>query len=263
MHKKRIKALLLAAGFGSRLKPYTDFWPKCLMPIDDIPLLEYWLFYLDKANVRDVLINTHYKKDIVLDFLARKHLSWVNSVNEDVLLGTAGTLINNYNFFVGHPILLIHADNWTNEFLDDFIDYHINFRPKNCLITMMLFHTETPQFCGIVELNHKNIVINFHEKKNDSIYGNLANAAVYILEPEVLDWVFERPWINDFSSEVIPNFLGRISTWTTKGVFRDIGSINSLKIAQFDSKPFFTSIRDSWSDEFKKNIVSKFNLKET
>lgn len=254
-----IKTLLLAAGFGTRLKPLTDFWPKCLMPIGETPLLEYWLYYLYKANIEDVLVNTHHHSNIVLDFLKRPHLNWVRSIYEEKLLGTAGTLINNYRYFKGHPTLLIHADNWTNSFLNEFIEYHFKSRPKKCLITMMLFHTETPELCGIVELDYNHIVVKFHEKKKQS-FGNLANAAIYILEPEVLEWLIKRPWISDFTTEVIPHFLGKIATWTNKGIFRDIGSNSSLKKAQSDVKPILTWGDDSWALKFNDSIVQKFNL---
>ena len=101
MYKKyKLKALLLSAGYGTRLKPLTNDWPKCLMPIGGIPLLEYWLYFLNKVNVKDVLINTHYLSEKVQNFLKRSHLEWVKTIYEPKLLGTAGTLIKNYNFFL-------------------------------------------------------------------------------------------------------------------------------------------------------------------
>ena len=60
-NNKQIAALLLAAGFGSRLRPLTNEWPKCLMPIGEKPLLEYWLSNLHNLGITDVLVNTHYK----------------------------------------------------------------------------------------------------------------------------------------------------------------------------------------------------------
>lgn len=261
MYKKyKLKALLLSAGYGTRLKPLTNDWPKCLMPIGGIPLLEYWLYFLNKVNVKDVLINTHYLSEKVQNFLKRSHLEWVKTIYEPKLLGTAGTLIKNYNFFQGSPTIVIHADNWMNSYLDEFIEYHFTSKPKNCLITMMLFHTETPELCGIVELDSNQIVLKFHEKQKNN-FGNLANAAIYILEPEVIEWLKKRPWISDFSTEVIPHFMGMIATWTNKNIFRDIGTIDSLIKAQSDNKPVLTwNNKDNWAIEFKNNVVKNFNL---
>jgi len=255
-----IKGMLLAAGYGTRLLPHTKYLPKCLMPIGDVPLLEYWLYYMQDAGINDVLINKHHLSKKLNDFLDRPHLNWVKSVFEEKLLGTAGTLVENYNFFKGHTTLLVHADNWTNGFLKNFIKFHLNSRPKGCSITMMLFHTETPESCGIVELDINQIVVKFHEKKRGN-NGNLANAAIYILEPEVIEWLKMRPWISDFTTEVIPYFIGKIATWTMESDFRDIGTIEALKKSQKDFKPILSwNNNDSWSLDYKNNIVKKLNL---
>ena len=95
----KVKALLLAAGLGTRLRPLTDEWPKCLMPIGDRPLLEYWLETLYSTNVRKVLVNMHHHSEIVQEFLNRPRFKdWVSSVYEETLLGTAGTLRENKDF---------------------------------------------------------------------------------------------------------------------------------------------------------------------
>ena len=67
-----MKALLLAAGLGSRLKPLTNEWPKCLMPINGKPLLEIWLDSLLEAGIKEILVNVHHHSQEVIDFLSRK-----------------------------------------------------------------------------------------------------------------------------------------------------------------------------------------------
>ena len=95
-----VRALLLAAGIGSRLRPLTNHLPKCLMPLGDKPLLEYWLETLWKNGIHEVLVNMHYLPTLVQDFLDRPRFrSWVHSVTETELLGTAGTLRANLEFF--------------------------------------------------------------------------------------------------------------------------------------------------------------------
>ena len=255
--KRQIKAMLLAAGVGSRLHPLTDLWPKCLMPIGKRPLLDYWLETLYGLEiVDDILVNLHHHSSIVEKFLSREKFSgWVSYVFEEKLLGTAGTLLANKTFFEGSTILLIHADNWCQCNFKSFLDYHINKRPKNSLISMMTFETDLPESCGIVEIDKQNLVTNFFEKVSDPP-SNLANAAIYILEPEVLTWLEENQECADFSTQVLPNFLHRISTWHNTGIHKDIGSLLNLRRAQLDKhpEPFLTN-DDEWQESFLRHPI--------
>jgi mannose-1-phosphate guanylyltransferase len=252
----KVKVLLLAAGLGTRLSPLTDEWPKCLMPIGERPLLEYWLETLYSTNVKEVLVNLHHHSEIVQEFLNRPRFEgWVSSVYEESLLGTAGTIRANKVYFQGCTTLLVHADNWCQCEFADFLNYHNNHRPKNCLITMMTFESPTPETCGIVETDFEGVVFAFHEKKKNPP-GNKANGAVYLLEPEVLSWIDEYPDISDFSTEVLPHFLGKIASWNNNGIHSDIGALPMLHLAQSDPKPVscWPEI-DSWQKEFLNNPI--------
>ena len=251
-----IRALLLAAGLGTRLLPLTEEWPKCLMPIGGRPLLEYWLQMLRLVNIQKILINTHFHADKVNEFLSRKHfLGWVNSVYELELLGTAGTIRENAEFFQGNAALIIHADNWCQCDLSAFINYHLYKRPAHCAVTMMTFDTCVPESCGIVEFDDEGVVIAFHEKIANPP-GIRANAAVYMLEPEVLEWLKRHPEVSDFSTEVLPRYIGRIATWHNTGVHRDIGTLPSLRAAQHDPIPknYWTG-HDEWQAKFASSPV--------
>ena len=251
-----VKALLLAAGYGSRLKPLTNEWPKCLMPIGQRPLLEYWLETLWQNNIHEVLVNLHYLSEIVKGYLERPRFrDWVKYVYEPNLLGTAGTLRQNYRFFSNCSTLLIHADNWCQCNFYDFLHFHENNRPDGTSITMMTFQTENAEKCGIVECDEKGVVIAFHEKKNNPP-SNLANAAVYILEPDVLIWLNQNPQITDFSTEVLPAWIGRIATWHNSIIHRDIGTLPVLSKAQQDPRPQLVWPEiDHWQNNFLKNSI--------
>ncbi len=219
-----MKAILLAAGFGTRLRPLTEKIPKCLVPIKGKPLLQIWLERLQEAGINSFLINTHYLPEKVLNFInISEYREKVTLVYESMLLGTAGTLLKNIQFFNGEDGMLIHADNYCLANLDEFINKH-NHRPAGCLITMMTFRTDNPSSCGIVELNHEGIVVGFHEKVK-SPPGNHANGAVYILSAEILS-IIEKKFelAKDFSNDIIPYFLGKIYTYETKEIFIDIGT---------------------------------------
>jgi mannose-1-phosphate guanylyltransferase len=248
-----ISILLLAAGLGARLKPYTNHWPKCLMPINGKPLLEYWLDVARELGVENVLVNTHYLADIVRGSLNRPVFKgWVTEVHEPELKGTAGTLRANEKSLRDVTVLLVHADNFCKCDFNDFLMFHRTLRPNYCPITMMTFYTQKPSSCGIVEVGRDGVVIGFHEKvKNPP--GNLANGAVYLLEPEVLQWVCDKPEISDFSTQVLPHFIERIATWQNKGTHIDIGSIEALREAQLVAQHKAINVsksNDDWSREF-------------
>jgi len=253
----KTSALLLAAGLGTRLRPYTEHWPKCLMPIQGHPLLEYWLSALQKIKINDVLVNTHYHADIVLDFLQRESFAgWVKSVYEKELLGTAGTLRATIDILQENTVLYAHADNLCCCDFADFLDFHHNARPEGTVMTMMTFATSTPSTCGIVETNDDGVVTHFYEKVQNPP-GNLANAAVYLIEPELIQWVVQNPEISDFSTEVIPEFMGKIATWKNDNVLVDIGTIDSLTNAQKLNCTSPSWPQDDWQILFMKNPIHR------
>ena len=219
-----MRALLLAAGLGTRLRPLTDTIPKCLVPIKGEPLLGIWLKCLTQSGIGPILVNTHYLEGQVEAFVAASpYRDEVTVVNELQLLGTAGTLIENIDFFQGEDGLLIHADNYCQADFTAFQQAHRN-RPPECLMTMMTFRTDTPSSCGIVEVNERGVVIGFHEKVATPP-GNLANGAVYILSTKLLHRLnSDFRAATDFSTEVLPRFVGRIFNYETIEVFLDVGT---------------------------------------
>lgn len=219
-----MKAILLAAGYGTRLRPLTYTIPKCLVPIKNVPLLQIWLDRLSEAGVDSFLINTHYLSEKVADFAENsEYRDKIILAHESELLGTAGTLIKNLNFFGEEDGMLIHADNYCLADLGTFIFAHKN-RPKRCLMTIMTFRTDNPSSCGIVEVNEECVVTGFYEKTVNPP-GNLANCAVYILSKEILSFIQkELSFAKDFSTEILPLFLGRVYTYETKELFMDIGT---------------------------------------
>jgi len=219
-----MRALLLAAGLGTRLRPITDTTPKCLVPISGIPLLQIWLERLTEAGIGPFLINTHYLVEQVTAFVEESHFrKKIQLVHEKDLRGTAGTLIENLDFFQGEDALLIHADNYCLADFSAFQLAHIN-RPLGCVMTMMTFRTDDPSSCGIVELDGSGVVVGFHEKVENPP-GNLANGAVYILSAELLKEIGTRlNYITDFSTEVLHRFRGHIFNYETSDVFVDVGT---------------------------------------
>ncbi len=234
-----MRALLLAAGVGSRLLPITATTPKCVVMINGRPLLDYWLELLFGAGIERVLINTHWLAGQVHAYVkASRWASRIDLVHEGELLGTGGTVLANRQWFQGQPFMLAHADNLTEFDVGGLIAAH-RTRPPGHLVTMLGFRTDDPCSCGILELDDRGNVVAFHEKVDDPP-GNLANGAVYIFEPEVFDAIagMERHTV-DLSTEIIPHFMGRILCVETDGYHRDIGTPESLRraCAEFGQRP--------------------------
>jgi len=226
-----MRALLLAAGLGTRLRPLTNTLPKCLVPIHGRPLLDYWFDLLLPAGIERTLVNTSYLPDQVRAHVAAS--PWrdrVDLAHETELLGTGGTVLANRDWFGPGPILVAHADNLTDFDVAGLARAHAE-RPHGCAITMLAFRTDMPHLCGILELDPRGVVRQFHEKVSNPP-GNLANGAVYIFEPEVVARIeaLGKPVV-DLSTEVIPGFINRILAVEHRGYHRDIGNIESLELA--------------------------------
>ncbi len=227
-----MRAILLAAGHGTRLRPLTDTLPKCLVPIHDRPLLVHWLQALfDDARIERVLINTHYLAEQVRTVVAA--VPWrdrIDLVHEEVLLGTGGTVLANRAWCGRGPLFVAHADNLTDAPPAHIIDPHLA-AGADVAMTMLAFRTPTPRSCGILELDRRRHVVAFHEKVADPP-DNLANGAVYVFNDEVVDRIasYGRPVV-DLSTEVIPTLLPRILAIEYGGFFMDIGTTEALAYA--------------------------------
>ncbi len=230
--RKPLKAILLAAGFGTRLRPLTYKIPKCLIKVSGLPILGHWLIKLEELGCESVLINTHYLSEQVEEFI----LGWktndmeIKIIHEKNILGTAGTLLNNIDFYTNSTGLLIHADNITTANLSEFIKAHLN-RPKDCFLTMLTFNAKNPSQCGIVKINSIGKVISFVEKDANPP-SNCANGALYAFDDHFLDFMKKLPkTTTDFSTQVIPKIIGKIYTWHTNDFYLDIGTKDALDFA--------------------------------
>jgi len=144
-----MKAFLLAAGVGSRLRPMTDTVPKCMVPLGGRPLLDIWLDALDRAGVDEVLVNLHYLPDVVARHLSsRTEPPAVRTFYEPELLGSAGTLVANRDWVHAEDFFLAcYADNLTDFDLRSLIEEH---RRRSPIATLTAFHSPDPASGGVM-----------------------------------------------------------------------------------------------------------------
>lgn len=227
-----MKAMLLAAGFGSRLRPITNHIPKCLVPVCGVPLLEIWLELLASAGFSEILINTSYMADVVEKYIeSSKYSDLIVVKREPVLLGTAGSVRAYRNWVGDDDVLIAHADNLTFCDYRSFIDAY-KTRPANSICTMMTFITDRPESCGIVSLG-ENGCISKYQEKDPKASGNLANAAVYIASTEFCDIVAKSEAV-DIGKDVLPNIYNRMNAFHNEIYHRDIGTLESFAMAQIE-----------------------------
>ena len=224
-----MKAFLLAAGVGSRLRPITDATPKCMLVIDDRPLLDIWLDAFDRAGVDEVLVNLHHLPDVVRAHLAmRTAPPTVRTFFEPELLGSAGTLIANRQWVDGEEFFLVcYADNLTDFDLRSLVDAH---REHGAIATLTVFHSEQPSSGGVVELDHAGRVIGFVEKPSEPV-SDLTNAGLYAFHPGVLDEIDGGP-PSDIGYDLLPRLAGRARAVLVEGYFRDIGTTDAYQRAR-------------------------------
>ena len=224
-----MKAFLLAAGLGTRLRPITDTVPKCMVEVGGRPMLDIWLDALAKAGVDEVLVNTHHLPAVVEAHVAgRSGAPAVRLSHEPVLLGSAGTLLANRDFVAGEDMfLVVYADNLTDFDLARLVEAH---RSGGMLATLSVFRAPRPSECGIVDVRDGRVV-GFVEKPA-SPPGDLANAGMYAFSPRVLDEIPE-PLPRDIGFDLLPRLVGRAGVVTVgAGLFLDIGTPAALERAR-------------------------------
>jgi mannose-1-phosphate guanylyltransferase len=228
-----MKAFLLAAGLGTRLRPLTDITPKCLINICNKPLLDWWIKLFEMHGVDEVLINLHHLSEKVIKYLEdsdtkiKFHLFY-----EEKLLGSGGTLRENKNFVKDERNFFIcYADNLTNYNLSKFLDFH---KSKNNPFSMALFKTDTPSTKGIAILGKDDLIVEFEEKPKIP-KSNLANAGLYISSPEILEMIPNKE-ITDVGFDLLPTLVGRMNGWETKDYLIDIGNPSDLARAEKEWK---------------------------
>ncbi len=236
-----MKAILLAAGRGERLRPITDSVPKVLAPLNGRPLLDYWLELCQTGGIDEVLINGHYLAEQIETFVMHARSRYriqINFIYEEKLYGTGGTVKRCRDFVKGEEFFFFcHSDNFTNINLKRFIDFHIS---RKADLSIALFRTNLPTQCGIAgEVMDDGLITEFTEKPLKP-KSNLASAAMFLMSPSLIDECFpEREYI-DFSKDILPHMVGKMYGYSMSGFNIDIGTPQNYELAN--------QIANRWTD---------------
>jgi NDP-sugar pyrophosphorylase family protein len=232
-----MKAVILAAGVGSRLRPLTDSCPKPMLPIAGRPLLFRTLDWLRASGVVEAALNLHHLPEVVRAGLGDGS-AWGMSLSfsyEPVLLGTSGAvraIAERSPGWFDQTFLLIYGDMLLDIDLAELLAFH---HARRGVLTLALKRTATPHSQGMVELDLAGRVRRFVEKPPNWQGGDLANAGVYLCEPAVLEAI--PAGNSDFGHDIIPALLasgaivcGRLA----RGYLLDIGTPEAYAQAQLD-----------------------------
>lgn len=223
------KAILLSAGFGTRLRPITLTTPKCLVEIHGKPLLNWWFDLLEMHGFEEVLINTHYLSEKVEEFVTKHYFGKikVTIAYEPELLGSAGTIHKNKKFYENEDdFLIIYADNLSDIDLTKMLNYH---KEKGACFTMGMFHTNRPKECGICAVNEDGTVVEFVEKPANP-KSDLANAGIYMVNRNCYELFDENSF--DIGKEILPRLVNKMQGYAINEYLLDIGSLENLEKAR-------------------------------
>ena len=225
-----MNAFLLASGEGTRIRPLTKLVPKCLLPVNGVPILRLWIENLIKAGVGKIFLNTCYLSDVVKKYISESDLEqFVIVLDEEEVLGTAGSLIHWIDNFIDDDMLLIHADTFIPNGINEFLSFVERQNNKNSILA---FETDHPERFGICDIDDESRLLRFDEK-NSCAKGSIASAATFYLERQfLLHLRQESNQYHDFSKEVVPLLVGQCFVFVERGVVIDIGTPSDYRRAQ-------------------------------
>lgn len=200
-----MKAMVLAAGEGQRLRPYTEHMPKPMLRIASVPVLEYNLRLLNKYGVKEVAINLHYHPEAIKEHFGdgKAFGMSITYSYEDELLGTAGAVKKMEKFFT-ETFMVLYGDNLTNCDLSRLTTFH---KGKGGRCTVALFHRDDVTASGIAELDSKDRILRFVEKPaSENVFSHWVSAGIMIMEPSVLKFIPENH-PSDFGRNVLPSLI--------------------------------------------------------
>jgi len=237
-----MKAIILAGGLGTRLRPLTLEKPKPLLPIKSKPLIEWSILNLKKYGIKEIILSIGYKSEMIIDYFKDGSKLGVNlEYNiEEELLGTGGAvkyIINKFN--INEPFILVWGDNLANFNYQELINI---FNEKNADLVMALTKREDVENWGVAILNETKIIDFIEKPKKEEAPSNLINAGAFVIHPRILDILpegvsnIERECFQKISSEE-----GKVYSQEHKGYWYPTDNLEKYNYANenFEEEDFY------------------------
>jgi mannose-1-phosphate guanylyltransferase / phosphomannomutase len=232
-----MRAVLMAGGTGTRLRPLTCDLPKPMVPILNRPITEHIINLLKRHGIKEVIATLHYLPDAIRDYFGDGSDFDVNMryvVEEDRPLGTAGC-VKNVESLLDQTFLVISGDSVTDIDLTAAIKFH---QDKRSQATLILHRVKEPMAFGVVITDDHQRIQRFLEKPSTSeVFSDTVNTGIYILEPEILQYL-EPHTTSDFSQDLFPLLLERsipMFGYVADGYWCDVGSLDTYRQSQYDA----------------------------
>jgi mannose-1-phosphate guanylyltransferase/phosphomannomutase len=231
-----MRAVLMAGGSGTRLRPLTCDLPKPMVPILNRPIAEHIINLLKRHHITEVVATLHYLPDVLRDYFQDGSdfgVQMTYAVEEDQPLGTAGC-VKNIAELLDETFLVISGDSVTDFDLTAAIEFHKQNKSK---ATLILTRVPNPIEFGVVITDEQDRIRRFLEKPSTSeIFSDTVNTGIYILEPEVLEYLPCNIEC-DFSKDLFPLLLEKdepMYGYVAEGYWCDVGHLDAYREAQYD-----------------------------
>ncbi|HVF13316.1 MAG TPA: NDP-sugar synthase, partial [Acidimicrobiales bacterium] len=230
-----MKAVIMAGGEGTRLRPLTSNQPKPLMPLVNRPMMEHVVHLLKEHDFEDVVVTLAFLPQTIRTYFGNGSEFGVRMVyaTEETPLGTAGS-VRNAQAELGETFLVISGDVLTDIDLSALVAFH---KEKGAIATIALKSMENPLEFGIVITREDGSIERFLEKPTwGQVFSDNVNTGIYVLEPEVFDYIAEGTSV-DFSSDVFPRLLADgkpLFGFVAEGYWEDVGTLEAYHKAHQD-----------------------------
>lgn len=231
-----MKAVLMAGGSGTRLRPLTCDLPKPMVPIVNKPIIEHIIDLLKRHHYHEIYVTLFYLPHLIQDYLRDGTNLGVNihyALEEEGPLGTAGC-VKNIQEYLNETFLVISGDSLTDFDLSQALRFH---REKNSKATIVLTRVENPLEYGVVITDEQGRIQRFLEKPSSSeVFSDTINTGIYVLEPELLD-LLPPHQEKDFSKDLFPLILEKglpMYGYVAEGYWCDIGNLTTYRQAHYD-----------------------------
>lgn len=231
-----MRAVLMAGGSGTRLRPLTCDLPKPMVPVLNRPIAEHILNLLRRHHITEIIATLHYLPDVMRDYFQDGSdfgVQMTYAVEEDQPLGTAGC-VKNIAELLDRTFLVISGDSITDFDLSAAIRFH---RERQSKATLILTRVPNPLEFGVVITDEHDRIRRFLEKPSTSeVFSDTVNTGTYILEPEVLD-LLPANEATDFSKDLFPLLLEKgepMYGYIAEGYWCDVGHLDAYRDAQYD-----------------------------
>jgi NDP-sugar pyrophosphorylase family protein len=232
-----MKAMILAAGVGSRLDPLTRNIPKPMVPIVNKPVMEHIVEMLARNGIRDIIVNLHYLGDQIQAHFGTGE-RWgvrIHYSPEDRLWGDAGSVKRCEDFFDEDTFLVVGGDDLVDMDLGRLVQFH---KDKKAIATIALSLVDDPSEYGIALLNERGRITRFLEKpKGEVIFSNSANTGVYVFSRDIFDLIPKGVHYG-FGNDLFPMLLEqktRFYGYLTSSYWKDVGNLRKYREAHLDA----------------------------